>query len=116
MVRNLVLGRRPVYALGEWAAAFETDLLGLAAGEVELLNDDRVGRCLGRLFDAYRASLLTALVLGAIERFGIGVSQLPNDSTSIKLTGAYADGHARGGKDTAAITYGHSKWTFAVLL
>lgn len=111
VVANLVLGRRPVYALGEWAAGFDPALLGLAAGEVELLNDDRVGRCLGRLFDADRASLLTAVVLGAIERFGIDVSQLHNDSTSIKFTGAYAeaDGHARGGKATAAITYGHSK-------
>ncbi len=111
VVRNLVLGRRPVYALGEWAAGFDPALLGLGAGEGELLNDDRVGRALARLFDADRASLLTALVLGAIAEFGIDVSQLHNDSTSIRFTGAYAeaDGRARGGKATAAITYGHSK-------
>jgi hypothetical protein len=44
VVRNLVLGREPVYALGEWAAPFDPGLLGLAAGEARLLNDDRVGR------------------------------------------------------------------------
>jgi len=111
VVRNLVIGRRPIYALGEWAAGFDAALLGLAPGEAELLNDDRVGRCLARLFDADRASLLTALVVGAVDRFGIDCSQLHNDSTSIKFTGAYAgaDGHGRGGKETAAITYGHSK-------
>jgi transposase len=111
VVANLVLHRRPVYALGEWAAPFEAGLLGLGPGEAELLNDDRVGRELARLFDADRASLLTRLVLHAIDRFGIDCSQLHNDSTSIKLSGVYADGdgHPRGGKSTAKIARGHSK-------
>jgi hypothetical protein len=54
VVANLVIGRRPVYALGQWAAAFDPALFGLAPGEDELLNDDRVGRMLARLFDADR--------------------------------------------------------------
>jgi hypothetical protein len=29
VVRNLVVGHRPVYALGEWAAAFDPGVLGL---------------------------------------------------------------------------------------
>jgi hypothetical protein len=41
-----VLHREPVYALGEWAAPFDARMLGLDAGEVTLLNDDRVGRAL----------------------------------------------------------------------
>jgi hypothetical protein len=83
----------------------------LAAGEAGLCNDDRIGRTLARLFDADRASLLTRLVVDAVDRFGIDVSQLHNDSTSISFAGSYAaaDGHARGGKPTAAITHGHSK-------
>jgi hypothetical protein len=85
VVRNLVLGREPVYALGEWAAPFEAALLGLEEDEAGLLNDDRVGRSLARLFDADRATLLTRLVLDAVERFDIDLSQLHNDSTSIKL-------------------------------
>lgn len=111
VVRNLVLHREPVYALGEWAAPFDPTLLGLAPGQARLLNDDRTGRMLARLFDADRASLLTRLVLGAVAEFGIEVSQLHNDSTSIKFTGTYAgaDGHVRGGKATAKVARGHSK-------
>lgn len=111
VVANLVLGHQPVYALGEWAAPFDPALLGLGPGEAELLNDDRVGRMLARLFDADRASLLTRLVLGAVEAFDITVDQLHNDSTSIKLSGAYpdGDGRARGRKPTAKIARGHSK-------
>ena len=111
VIRNLAIHRRPVYALGEWAAPFDPALLGLASGEGELLNDDRVGRMLTRLFDADRASLLTRLVLEAIAIFELDVSQLHNDSTSISFAGSHAaaDGRTRGGKPTAAIVHGHSK-------
>ncbi len=111
VIRNLVIHRRPVYALGEWAAPFDPTLLRLAPGEAELLNDDRVGRTLARLFDADRASLLTRLMLDAIDRFELDVSQLHNDSTSISFAGSHAaaNGRTRGGKPTAAIVHGHSK-------
>jgi transposase len=111
VVRNLVIHREPTYALGEWAAAYDPALLGLRPDEVGLLNDDRVGRVLARLFDCDRASLLTRVVLDAITRFGLDTSQLHNDSTSIKLAGVHAraDGRARRGKPTAKATWGHSK-------
>jgi transposase len=111
LVRNLVLHREPVYALGEWAAPFDPSVLGLDAGQVQLLNDDRVGRALLSLFDADRASLLNKMVLGAVAEFSIDCSQLHNDSTSVKLTGVYADatGMTRGAKPTAAARRGHSK-------
>lgn len=111
VVRNLVLHREPVYALGEWVAPFDPALLGLDEDEVALLNDDRVGRTLQRLFDADRASLLTRLVLDAVATFGIDTSQLHNDSTSVKFSGVYrgADGTLRASKPTPAITHGHNK-------
>jgi transposase len=86
-------------------------LLGLGPGEAELCNDDRVGRMLARLFDADRASLATRLVLDAIAAFDVDTSQLHTDTTSIKLSGVYAeaDGRARGGKATPAAARGHSK-------
>ena len=91
VVANLLLGREPLYGLGEWAARFDPVLLGLAPGEVELLNDDRVGRALERLFDADRASLLTQLLLGVVAEFGVDTRELHNDSTSISVSGVYAD-------------------------
>jgi len=111
VVRNLIVSHQPVYALGEWARPFEPGLLGLGPGEAEALNDDRVGRCLARLFDADRASLLTEVVLRAVRTFGIDCAQLHNDSTSVSFTGAYrgANGRPRGGKPTAAICHGYNK-------
>lgn len=111
VVRNLLIGREPLYGLSEWAARYEPSALGLAGDELELLNDDRVGRALERLFDADRASLLTELLVTVIAEFGIDTTELHNDSTSISVSGDYrsADGRCRGGKPTAAVTFGHSK-------
>ena len=111
VVANLVVGHRPVYALGEWAAAFDPGVLGLRAGDAEMLNDDRVGRTLDRLFDADRASLITSTVLAVIREFGVETAQLHNDSTTVTVTGVYpdADGRDRGGKPTPAIRHGHNK-------
>ena len=111
LVRNIMTGHRPVYALGEWAAPYDPAVLGLGPGDAGALNDDRVGRMLDRLFDADRASLLTATVLGVIRDFGIETSQLHNDSTTVTVSGDYpdADGRTRAGKPTPAIRQGHNK-------
>ena len=111
LVRNLAVDHEPVYALCEWAGPYDPALFGLRAAEVALLNDDRVGRALTSLFDADRSSLLNALVLGAVADFDIDCTQLHNDSTSVRLSGAYrsAVGGSRGGKATVAAARGFSK-------
>ena len=111
VVRNLIVSHQPVYALGEWAAPYDPALLGLGPGEVDALNDDRVGRMLDRLFDADRASMITEVVLRSVREFDVELSQLHNDSTTVTFSGAYrgATGKPRGGKATPAITYGHNK-------
>lgn len=111
LIRNLILHREPVYGLGAWAGGFAPALLGLEATDLELLNDDRVGRALDALFDADRASLLTRLVVGAIREFGVDLERLHEDATTITFSGAYvqATGEPRGGKPTPHITHGHNK-------
>ena len=110
-MRNLVLHREPIYALNEWAEPFDAKLLGLDVGDVDLLNDDRIGRSLARLFDSDRASLLNRLVLDVVDKFSIDTNQLHNDSTSVRFAGSYrnAIGSIQAGKTTPAILHGHSK-------
>ena len=111
LVINLLVGRAPLYGLGEWAAPYAPHLLGLPGGDTAWLNDDRVGRALVSLFDADRASLLTELIVGVVAEFGIDTSKMHNDSTSVSVHGQYtdADGRPRRGKPTPAVTFGHSK-------
>jgi len=110
-LRNIVLGRRPLYGLEEWARPYDAGVLGLPDGGGDLLNDDRVGRALDQLFDVDRGSLMTAIVVRAIAEFDIDLDQLHNDSTSITFTGDYAmaTGRKIRGKRAARITHGHNK-------
>lgn len=111
VVRNLVLGRQPLYGMGAWAAGYDPALLGLSADTVGGFNDDRVGRALDELFVADRASLVTGLGLAAVRGYDIDCGELHNDSTSLTLYGAYRDaqGTPRGGQTPARPGLGFSK-------
>jgi transposase len=111
LVRNLVLARAPLYSLKEWARDRTPRLLGLEPHHVALLNDDRVGRSLDRLFDADRNVLLTSLVAHMVKEFGVSLEELHNDSTSLSVSGEYREavGKPMRGKPTLRITFGFSK-------
>jgi len=84
----------------------------LQSGELKQLNDDRVGRCLDRLFDTPVPELLTDLMRHVIEEFDLRLDELHNDSTTVSFFGAYdnaAEAGQRRGRKTLAITFGHSK-------
>ena len=111
LLRNVMVARKPLYALGEWAEPFEPAVLDLAPGQAALLNDDRIGRCLDHLFDADRASLVMAVVVSAVRAYGVRLDQLHNDSTTVSFAGKYLQAHGQKvrGKPTLRITYGYSK-------
>ena len=112
LLRNIALNdRQPLYTHAEWAARAEPSLIGLEEGQAALLNDDRVGRALDRLFDADRAALLTELVVGAIKEFTIDLDQLHNElhhpDPDRRLQGSRRRRGSR--KATVLVTYGHNK-------
>lgn len=111
LLRNIVLARRPLYGLAEWAQRYECALLGLSTDAPEYFNDDRVGRCLDALFLADRATLMTEIVVHAVEEFNLRLTELHNDSTTVTFTGQYsqADGTPARGRPTHRITYGVNK-------
>ena len=112
LIHNILIAREPVYGVGQWASRYAPDLFGMCAQEVDLLNDDRAGRGLERLFDALDAHLIITAVRQVIEQFHINLDELHNDSTSLSFYGAYGDAEEEGrvrGRRTLAITFGHSK-------
>jgi transposase len=112
LVKNLLVSREPLYGVGEWAARFVPQWLGLSTDELVHLNDDRVGRCLDRLFDADIASLALSVVTHAVREFAVELDELHNDSTTVTFHGAYdeaAEETTRRGKPIPAIMWGHNK-------
>src|SRR4051812_2377583 len=109
---NLLLAREPVYGVGEWAALFPPDLLGLREQDLSRLHDDRLGRCLDRMFEGIGPTLIMAVVRHVIKEFAISLDELHNDSTTVSFYGAYdAAGQEseQRGRPAHAITWGHSK-------
>src|SRR3954469_15747921 len=109
---NLLMAREPIYGVGEWAALFPPDLLGLREQDLSRLHDDRLGRCLDRMFEGIGPTLLMAVVRQVIREFNVGLEELHNDSTTVSFYGAYdAAGQEseQRGRPTHAITWGHSK-------
>lgn len=111
LVRSVLVEREPMYRQHETVATFAPATFGLDSDEVERLSDDAVGRALDRLFDADRGALMTAVVVAAVEAFGVTLSELHNDSTTVKFCGQHrqARGRRLRGKRAPWITYGHSK-------
>ncbi len=111
LLRNLLLAREPLYGLSLWAEEFRPDLVGLPSDSASLLNDDRMGRVLDALFDTDRASLVTEVVVRAVQEFGVSLDRFHNDSTTVTLQGAYpgATGEFKRGKVTLKVLWGHNK-------
>lgn len=112
LLRNLLISREPLYGIGQWAAGYASDLLGLTPAEWEALSDDGVGRALDGLFRGEQGALVLAVVRQTVRAFQVTLQQLHNDSTTITFHGSYEDaaeeGHRRG-RPTLAITWGHNK-------
>jgi transposase len=109
---NLLMAREPIYGVGEWAALFPPDLLGLRAEDLTRLHDDRLGRSLDRMFEGIGPTLIMAVVRHVIQEFALSLDELHNDSTTVSFYGAYDDAGQESeqrGRPTHAITWGHSK-------
>jgi transposase len=90
LLSNLLLARQPLYAVSSWAATFVPEHLGLLPGQALLLNDDRCGRALDHLWRSDRASLFTAIAVGAIRNYELAMKQFHQDTTTVTVTGEYA--------------------------
>ena len=88
---NLIIGKEPLYELPAWVASIDRRPIGLADYAPQKFNDDRFGRCLDRVYEADRASLMTELVTGFVRAFDLQLQRIHNDSTSIKAHGKYPE-------------------------
>jgi transposase len=112
LVRNILVSREPIYGIGDWSTHFAPDLLDLYDDELPLVQDDRLGRCLDRMFDGAGREFILAVVRHVIHEFQVSLDELHNDSTTVSFHGSYDEAKEEGtqrGRATPAITWGHSK-------
>src|SRR4051794_36618406 len=84
LLKSILLRPSALYRIQEWSQQWDPRWMG-----EEVIGDDAIGRALDRLFQADRASLLTLVVLQAIEAFDLKLDQIHNYSTTVSFAGAY---------------------------
>ena len=110
LVRNCVLSRHPLYGVAQWAQRFDPARLELTPAQVALLNDDRLGRLLDKLFRADRRSLMTQIIVHMVKEFAIELAHIHNDSTSLTFSGEYRQASPRrDGPSAPRIVLGFNK-------
>ncbi len=112
ILRNLLVSREPMYGVVEWARNFGPELFDFWSEELDHLNDDRVGRCLERVFRALDTNLIMDVVAHVVREFDVCLDELHNDSTTVSFFGDYPDANQEQpvlGRTAPAITWGHSK-------
>jgi len=110
LLRNFTISRHPMYGVPDWTRQFDPKQLALQAGQVRLINDDRLGRVLDRLFVSDRRSMMTRLVIHMVNEFKIDLERLHNDSTTLTFSGEYRGRPPRAdGRERLRIVHGYNK-------
>lgn len=89
IIYNLAVEKMPLYELPQWVNSLDLRCINYEKYRDVNFTDDRFGKCLDRLYSVDRASLLTSIVIQAVQAFNIDLSQIHNDSTSVKGFGQY---------------------------
>ena len=102
MIANRLTSPTPLVRVIDWARAWAVDhCLGISP---EVLNDDRLGRALDAIAP-HLDQVAGTVGATAITQFGVDVSRIHWDMTSISLYGAYEQAD----EDYAQPRYGHPK-------
>lgn len=112
LILNYLCSREPLYGVKEWGEQYAPDLLGLEERQLDSLNDDRMARTLDLVFQCDHRALVLAAVGSVIEKYGISLEELHNDSTTIRFFGSYEKASEETvfrGRTIPAITWGFSK-------
>lgn len=100
LIKNVIIERHALYGIKEWASWFDPSLV--YGGNI---SDDTTARALDRLFEVDRSSLLTHIVMNIAQSYGLDLSEIHQDTTSVKLNGAYA----KQNRKAVQLKQGHSK-------
>ena len=102
---NITCGRQPLYELEEWVDHIYPKIFGHHSFKRGVINDDRFGKALDKLYLADRATMMTRLVISMVRLTNLDLSRIHNDSTTVKAYGKIP-GKTRTG---LKLERGHSK-------
>jgi transposase len=104
LVHNVLTSRGALYRVAQWAGGIDPGALGLTAGQLSRLNDDRLARSLDSLGSTRGRTVFFRLALAVIKDFELSLERVHYDTTTVTVFGQYETSKAE-----PKITYGHSK-------
>lgn len=103
MVINILCARSPLYQVEDFYSEHDVPLLFGSQRTSHDFNDDALARVLDLVHEAESWKVYSTWSLSVLQRLGLSLSPVHNDTTSFSATGDYPD------TDKLAITYGYSK-------
>jgi len=109
LVLDTLSGRSPLYRVQEfWEQEDRALLLGPDV-QPSLFNDNNLGRALDAIFEAGPARIITEVGIHIAKEFGLDVSTISYDTTSVSVWGEYSMCEDSSFSKGPRITRGHSK-------
>ena len=75
---NITCGRQPLYELEEWVEHINPGIFGHHSFIKGIINDDRFGKALDKLYMADRATMMTQIVISMVKLTNLDLSRIHN--------------------------------------
>lgn len=100
---NILCGRTPLYRVEEAFEGLDVEQLFGAGHKASDFNDDALGRTLDLIADAGCWNVYSKFSISAVNKLGLPLSSMHNDTTSFSFHGEYKDA------GELEVTYGYNK-------
>ncbi len=89
LIHNIITQHTALYKIPEWLETVDLAALCLSAQNSMQFNDDRIARTLDSVYKSNRREIFFRIALRSIKIFELATTAIHNDTTSVKLCGAY---------------------------
>jgi transposase len=103
MIINFLCSRSPLYQVEDFYEDLDVEMLFGSRRQASDFNDDALARVLDLIHKAESWKVYSNWSMSVLQRLGLALTTLHNDTTSISVTGQYPDA------ENLNITFGYSK-------
>jgi transposase len=89
LIHNILTTPIALYEMEDWLKPLDAEKVGLTPRETTWIQDDRMGRALGRFYHARHKDVFFHLALRSIKIFALDCSQIHQDTTTVTFSGKY---------------------------
>ena len=89
LIHNILTTPIALYEMEDWLKPLDAEKVGLTPRESRFIQDDRMGRALGRFYNSRHKDVFFHLALRSIKIFSLDCLQIHQDTTTVTFSGKY---------------------------